>query len=82
MVLPRKYEREDDDEPAQPHPYPDLPRCRRRGGLPGPLDRSPATHLRLPHVYRDETTTLGLDRHQDQSTAVVRCVALVLHFHT
>jgi integrase/recombinase XerD len=26
------------------------------------LDRSPATHLRLPHVYRDETTTLGLDR--------------------
>src|ERR1035437_3754668 len=26
------------------------------------LDRSPATHLRLPRVYRDETTTLGLDR--------------------
>jgi site-specific recombinase XerD len=26
------------------------------------LDRSPATHLRLPHVYRYETTTLGLDR--------------------
>jgi len=25
------------------------------------LDRSPATHLRLPRVYRDETTTLGLD---------------------
>jgi integrase/recombinase XerD len=26
------------------------------------LDRSPATHLRLPRVYRDETATLGLDR--------------------
>ena len=26
------------------------------------LDRSPATHLRLPRLYRDETTTLGLDR--------------------
>ena len=24
--------------------------------------KSPATHLRLPRVYRDETTTLGLDR--------------------
>jgi integrase len=26
------------------------------------VDKSPATHLRLPRVYRDETTTLGLDR--------------------
>ena len=26
------------------------------------VDTSPATHLRLPRVYRDETTTLGLDR--------------------
>ena len=26
------------------------------------VHKSPATHLRLPHVYRDETTTLGLDR--------------------
>jgi integrase/recombinase XerD len=26
------------------------------------VDRSPATHLRLPRLYRDETTTLGLDR--------------------
>jgi len=26
------------------------------------VDRSPAMHLRLPRVYRDETTTLGLDR--------------------
>jgi integrase/recombinase XerD len=26
------------------------------------VPRSPATHLRLPRVYRDETKTLGLDR--------------------
>jgi len=26
------------------------------------VDKSPAIHLRLPHVFRDETTTLGLDR--------------------
>jgi integrase/recombinase XerD len=26
------------------------------------VDKSPATHLRLPRVYRDETKTLGLDR--------------------
>ena len=26
------------------------------------VGRSPATHLRLPRVYRDETRTLGLDR--------------------
>jgi site-specific recombinase XerD len=26
------------------------------------VTRSPATHLRLPRVYRDETKTLGLDR--------------------
>ncbi len=28
------------------------------------VDKSPATYLRLPHVYRDETTTLGLDRQE------------------
>ena len=34
----------------------------RMAEIDGYLDRSPATHLRLPRVYRDETTTLGLDR--------------------
>jgi len=28
----------------------------------GLISKSPATHLRLPKVYRDETRTLGLDR--------------------
>lgn len=30
--------------------------------IDGYLAHSPATHLRLPRVYRDETKTLGLDR--------------------
>lgn len=30
--------------------------------LDGLIQRSPATHIRLPRVWRDETKTLGLDR--------------------
>ena len=30
--------------------------------LDGLIQRNPATHVRLPRVYRDETKTLGLDR--------------------
>jgi len=36
--------------------------CYRMAEIDNYLDRSPATHLRLPRVYRDETTTWGLDR--------------------
>lgn len=30
--------------------------------IDGYIDRSPAAHLRMPRVYRDESRTLGLDR--------------------
>src|SRR5438067_3939499 len=30
--------------------------------IDGYIDRSPAAHLRMPRVYRDESKTLGLDR--------------------
>lgn len=30
--------------------------------LDGYIEKSPATHLRMPRVYRDESRTLGLDR--------------------
>ena len=30
--------------------------------IDGYIDHSPAAHLRMPRIYRDESTTLGLDR--------------------
>ena len=36
----------------------------RLAAIDGYLERSPAEHLRLPKVYKDESTTLGLDRQE------------------
>jgi site-specific recombinase XerD len=36
----------------------------RLAAIDGFMDRSPAEHLRLPKVYKDETKTLGLDRQE------------------